>query len=137
MAYWLMKSEPNVYPWQRLQREGRGVWDDVRNYQANNNLKAMRIGDLAFFYHSNIGREVVGIMKIVKEWYPDPKDETGRFGLVDVAPVQAFDHPVTLAMIKGDPELQSMALIRQSRLSVSPVLEAEWKRIVAKTLPAA
>lgn len=130
MAYWLMKSEPDVYPWERLIREKRAAWDGVRNYQANNNMKAMAVGDEAFFYHSNEGREIVGIMRIVKTWYPDPADETGRFGLVDVAPVTAFAKPVTLATIKGEPSLQSMAFVRQGRLSVSPVTSTEWKKIL-------
>lgn len=130
MAYWLMKSEPDVYPWERLIREKRAAWDGVRNYQANNNMKAMAVGDEAFFYHSNEGREIVGIMRIVKTWYPDPADETGRFGLVDVAPVSAFAKPVTLATIKGEPSLQSMAFVRQGRLSVSPVTSTEWKKIL-------
>jgi predicted RNA-binding protein with PUA-like domain len=130
MAYWLMKSEPDVYAWERLQREKRAAWDGVRNYQANNNMKAMKVGDLAFFYHSNVGKEIVGIMKIVKTWYPDPADETGRFGLVDVAPVEALEKPVGLAAIKEDKPLEKMAFVRQGRLSVSPVTESEWKRIL-------
>ena len=130
MAYWLMKSEPSVYPWERLVKEGRAGWDGVRNYQANNNMKAMKLGDQAFFYHSNEGKEIVGIMKIVKLWYPDPKDETGRFGMVGVAPVKALNTPVGLASIKEAKALAQMAFVRQGRLSVSPVTETEWKIIL-------
>ena len=129
MAYWLMKSEPSVYPWSRLVKEGRSSWDGVRNYQANNNMKAMQVGDQAFFYHSNEDRAIVGIMKIIKLWHLDPSDETGRFGMVDVAPVTALDTPVSLASIKQNPKLAAMALLRQSRLSVSPVTKDEWDEI--------
>jgi len=127
MPYWLMKSEPSVYPWSQLVKDKRTSWSGVRNYQANNNMKAMQIGDEAFFYHSNDDRAIVGIMKIVKRWHPDPSDETGRFGMVDVAPVRALDQPVTLAAIKTEPRLGQMALLKQSRLSVSPVTQGEWK----------
>ncbi|MDE2028984.1 MAG: EVE domain-containing protein [Alphaproteobacteria bacterium] len=130
MSYWLMKSEPDVYPWTRLVKEKRAPWDGVRNYQANNNMKAMRIGDEAFFYHSNEGREVVGIMKIAKLWRPDPSDESGKFGMVEVVPVEALPRPVTLAEIKANPLLRDMALVRQGRLSVSPVAKAEWRAIL-------
>ena len=130
MAYWLMKSEPDVYSWERLVKEGRTAWNGVRNYLANNNMKAMKIGDQAFFYHSNTDRAIIGIMKIVKTWHPDPTDETGRFGMVDVAPVRALPQPVTLAVIKEIPALKQMAFVRQGRLSVSPVTEAEWKKVL-------
>ncbi len=129
MAYWLMKSEPDVYGWDTLVRDKRAPWTDVRNYQARNNMKAMKKGDQCFFYHSNIGKEIVGIMEVVKEHYPDPKDE--RFVLVDVKPVKKFDTPVTLATIKANDKLQDIALIRQSRLSVMPITAAEWKTILA------
>lgn len=130
MAYWLMKSEPSVYPWSQLVKEKRASWSGVRNYQANNNMKAMRIGDEAFFYHSNEERAIVGIMKIVKLWHPDPSDDTGRFGMVDVAPVRALEKPVTLATIKAARGgLEKMAFLRQSRLSVSPVTLDEWRAI--------
>ena len=121
MAYWLMKSEPDAYSWAQLVKDERTGWSGVRNFQANNNMKAMKIGDQAFFYHSNIGRAIVGIMKIVKEWYPDPSDKSGRFGMVDVAPVRALKKPVTLAEIKAEPALAQMTLLRQGRLSVSAV----------------
>ena len=132
MAYWLMKSEPSVYPWSRLISEKRSAWDGVRNYQANNNMKAMHLGDQAFFYHSNEQRAIVGIMKIVRLWHPDPGDETGRFGMVDVAPVKSLLRPVTLQEIKQAEPLAGMALLRQSRLSVSPVTTGEWAFILAQ-----
>ena len=128
--YWLMKSEPSVYPWSQLVKDKRTGWSGVRNYQANNNMKAMQIGDEAFFYHSNEGKEIVGIMKIVGLWYLDPADETGKFGMVDVAPAKALKNPVTLAAIKSHPFLSKMALVRQGRLSVSPVTPDEWREIV-------
>lgn len=126
-SHWLMKSEPDVFGWDDLVKKKIAAWDDVRNYQARNNMMAMKRGDLCFFYHSNIGREVVGVMKIVREHYPDPADP--RFVLVDVAPVEKFATPVTLAAIKAHPNLQNIALIRQSRLSVMPIAAAEWKVI--------
>ncbi len=132
MAYWLMKSEPSAYSWDQLVKDKRTSWSGVRNYLANNNMKAMKIGDEAFFYHSNEDRAIVGIMKIVKLWHHDPSDETGRFGMVGVAPVSALTKPVTLAMIKADKALKGMQLLRQSRLSVSAVTEKEWKLIVNK-----
>ncbi|KAA0598022.1 putative RNA-binding protein with PUA-like domain [Azospirillum lipoferum] len=129
MAYWLLKSEPFKYSWDRMVADGRTHWDGVRNYQASNNLKAMEVGDRAFFYHSNEGLEIVGIVEIVRTYYPDPGDEAGRFGMVDVAPVMPVKTPVTLKQIKADPLLQSMALVRQSRLSVCPVSDDEWARV--------
>lgn len=129
MAYWLVKSEPFKYSWDRMVADGRTHWDGVRNYQASNNLKAMEVGDRAFFYHSNEGLEIVGIVEIVRAYYPDPSDESGRFGMVDVAPVMPVKTPVTLKQIKADPQLQSMALVRQSRLSVCPVTDDEWARV--------
>lgn len=129
MAYWLLKSEPFKYSWDRMVADGRTHWDGVRNYQASNNLKAMEVGDRTFFYHSNEGLEIVGIVEIVRTYYPDPSDESGRFGMVDVAPVMPVKTPVTLKQIKADPLLQSMALVRQSRLSVCPVSEEEWARV--------
>lgn len=130
MPYWLMKSEPDVYPWTQLVKDKRTSWSGVRNYQANNNMKAMRVGDEAFFYHSGEERAMVGIMKVVKLWHPDPEDETGRFGMVDVAPVRAFSQPVTLDDAKKDPILKHMAFIRQSRLSVSPITKKEWTKVL-------
>lgn len=129
MAHWLMKSEPSVYSWDRLVKDKRTQWDGVRNALASNNMKAMKKGDRAFFYHSNEGLEIVGIMEIVREFYPDPKDESGKFGMVDVKPVMPLKTPVTLKAIKAEPKLQDLPLVRMSRLSVSPVDEASWKLI--------
>lgn len=130
MAYWLVKSEPHKYSWDDLVRDGLTVWDGVRNHTAAINLRTMKIGDRAFFYHSNEGKEIVGIVEIVREHYLDPKDASARFPAVDVAPVEALANPVTLAAIKADPALADMELIRQSRLSVAPVRDAEWTRIL-------
>lgn len=129
MNYWLVKSEPVKYAWDQLVKDKKTFWNGVRNYQASNNLKAMKKGDRAFFYHSNEGLEIVGICEIVKEYYPDHTDESGRFGMVDVAPVMPLKKPVTLAEIKTTPELEDIALIRQSRLSVMPITPAQWKKI--------
>ena len=129
MARWLVKSEPVKYSWDRMVADGRTHWDGVRNHQASNNLKAMKTGDRAFFYHSNEGLEVVGVVEVVKEYYPDPSDASGRFGMVDVAPVVPVKTPVTLKQMKADPLLENMALVRQSRLSVCPVTDAEWTRV--------
>jgi predicted RNA-binding protein with PUA-like domain len=132
MQYWLMKSEPDVYPWSRLVADGRGHWDGVRNHQAARNLRSMKVGDRAFFYHSNIGKEIVGTMEVARTWYPDHTDPTGKWGMVDVVPLAAARTPLTLADIKADPALAGMALLRQSRLSVGPVTAAEWKHICAR-----
>ncbi|MFN8720608.1 MAG: EVE domain-containing protein [Rhodospirillales bacterium] len=128
MAHWLLKSEPFKYAWDRLVADGRTHWDGVRNHQAALNLKAMAVGDRAFFYHSNEGLEIVGICEIVRTAYPDPSDPAGRFVMVDVAPVVPVKTPVTLKQIKADPLLSGMALVRQSRLSVCPVTPEEWAR---------
>lgn len=129
MAYWLVKSEPYKWSWDDHVAMGVEHWDGVRNYQASNNMKAMRIGDRSFFYHSNEGKEIVGIVEVVKEYYPDHTDESGRFGMVDFKAISPMPTPVTLAQIKSDPALQDMALIKQSRLSVCPVTEEEWAHI--------
>jgi predicted RNA-binding protein with PUA-like domain len=126
MAYWLLKSEPAKYSWEQMQKDGRTHWDGVRNFQAANNLRAMQEGDQAFFYHSNEGKEIVGIVKIVRTFYSDPSDPTGKFGMVDVAPVRALPRPVPLTEMKGVPELSGFSLLRQSRLSVCPVSDTEW-----------
>ena len=134
MAYWLMKSEPSSYSWDDLVRDGGTEWDGVRNNAARLHLKAMKKGDEAFFYHSNIGKECVGIMEITEESFPDPTAEKGSpWVVVRVAPVRALAHPVTLAAIKADPKLADMDLIRQSRLSVGRVTPAEWKHILKKS----
>lgn len=131
MAYWLVKSEPFKYSWDRFVTDGRTHWDGVRNYQASNNLKAMKVGDRAFFYHSNEGLEIVGVAEVVGEYYPDPSDPSGRFGMVDLKPVMPVRTPVTLKQMKADPALAEMALIRQSRLSVCPVSDQEWRHACA------
>jgi predicted RNA-binding protein with PUA-like domain len=129
MNHWLMKSEPDVWSWQQQLEKGVEGWSGVRSYQAANNLKAMREGDLAFFYHSNIGKEIVGIVEIVREAYPDATDASGRFVMVDVKAVEGFERPVGLAEIKQDPALKEMALLKYARLSVQPVTAAEWQYI--------
>ncbi len=129
MAYWLLKSEPVKYSWDRMVADGRTHWDGVRNFQAAANMKAMKEGDRAFFYHSNEGKEIVGIVEIVRNFYPDPADPGGKFGLVDIAPLRPVGRAVTLTEMKATPELAGMALIRQSRLSVCPVSDAEWATI--------
>jgi predicted RNA-binding protein with PUA-like domain len=131
MRYWLLKSEPSAYSWDQLVKDGRTNWSGVRNFQAANNLKAMKTGDKAFFYHSNEGLDIVGIVEIVKEAYPDPTDKQGRFAMVDVRPLQPVKTPVTLAAIKAEPKLADLALVKQSRLSVVPVAAEEW-RIICK-----
>lgn len=133
MQYWLIKSEPFKYSWDQFVKDKRTHWNGVRNYQAANNLKAMKVGDRAFFYHSNEGLDIVGIAEVVKTAYPDPSDETGKFVMVDVKPVQAAQTPLTLAAIKADPKLAEMQLIKQSRLSVSAVTAAEAKHIAKLT----
>ncbi|OZI05177.1 ubiquinol-cytochrome C reductase [Siphonobacter sp. BAB-5385] len=130
MNFWLVKSEPFKYSWNDFVKEKRGVWDGVRNFQARNNLKAMAVGDLVLFYHSNEGKEIVGIAKVVREAYPDPTTEDDRWVVVDLEPVEKLPRSVTLETIKADTRLQNIALIRQSRLSVSPVRPEEFDIIV-------
>ena len=127
--YWLMKSEPEAYSYDRLVEEGRTIWDGVRNYRARNNLQAMRVGEEALFYHSVSDKEIVGIVKIATAGLADPKDETGKWAAVEIEPVRKFDRPVTLAAIKGEQSLQDCELLRQSRLSVAEISPAEWKKI--------
>lgn len=129
--YWLMKSEPDAYSWDDLVAEGEGTWDGVRNYRARNNLAAMEKGDRAFFYHSNIGKEIVGIVEISVTGIADPSDDTGKWAAVKVKPVEKLEKPVSLKDIKAEPELQDIELIRQSRLSVAEISAAEWKKILA------
>ncbi len=126
MAYWLFKSEPGAWSWEDQVQAGTAEWDGVRNYQADNNMKAMKVGDRGFFYHSVKAREIVGVVEIVREHYPDPTDPSGRFGMVDVRALTPVESPVTLAAIKAEPALAGMALVRQSRLSVTPVSDEEW-----------
>ena len=131
MAYGLFKSEPGAWSWDDQVRDGVAEWDGVRNYQANNNMLAMRLGDKAFFYHSVNEKRIVGVIEVVKEHYLDPTDRSGRFGMVDVKAVRAVKTPVTLADMKANPRLENLALLRQSRLSVAPVGDREWKIICA------
>jgi len=130
MAYWLVKSEPSVYSWQQFFKDKSTCWEGVRNFSARLNLRAMKKGDQVFFYHSNEGVEIVGIAKVVKEAYPDPTAKEGDWSAVDLAPVKSFKKPVTLALIKAQKSLSSMALVRISRLSVSPVTDKEWNTII-------
>ncbi|MSO93454.1 MAG: EVE domain-containing protein [Rhodospirillales bacterium] len=129
MACWLVKSEPGAWSWEDHVKKGVQGWEGVRNFQAANNMKAMKKGDRAFFYHSGEERRILGIVEVVKEYHADPTDESGRFGMVDFKAGQAFKTPVTLADIKADKRLQHLALLRQSRLSVQPVDDAAWKII--------
>jgi len=129
MAYWLLKSEPSSYSWDQLVADGRTHWNGVRNAQALNNLRAMKPGDRAFFYHSNEGKEIVGIAEIIKEAYPDPSDKTGKFVCVDIKADKPLKTPVTMAAIKADKKLADMALVKYSRLSVQPVTSEEWKAV--------
>lgn len=133
MAYWLMKSEPGTWSWEEQKKEGpKGAeWDGVRNYQARNNMRAMKMGDLAFFYHSIGEKACVGIVKIVVEAHPDTTDTTGKWECVDVAAVADLPRPVSLDEIKAAPGLQDMVLVNNSRLSVQPVTAAEWKAVCA------
>jgi predicted RNA-binding protein with PUA-like domain len=131
MAYWLIKSEPEAFSWEQQVAHGVEPWTGVRNHAAKLNLKAMRVGDRAFFYHSNTGKEVVGIVEVAREAYPDPTAEDGEWVCVDMRAVGPLSRPVTLAQMKADPALEGLALIRQSRLSVSPVSEAHWQHICA------
>jgi predicted RNA-binding protein with PUA-like domain len=127
MQYWLFKSEPGTWSWDDQVKKGVEHWNGVRNYQANNNMKAMKIGDRGFFYHSVDEKRIVGVVEVVKEHYPDHTDETGRFGMVDIKAIESVKTPVTLADIKAEPRLADLALVRQSRLSVVPIGKDEWK----------
>ncbi len=128
MAHWLLKSEPDSWSWEQMVAAGRtGThWNGVRNHVAKNHMKAMRLGDQVFFYHSNEGKAVVGIVEVIKLYYPDPSDESGRFGMVDVRAVKPVPKPVELAAIKAEARLKDMILVNNSRLSVQPVTDAEW-----------
>lgn len=129
-SYWLIKSEPSVYAFNQLKKDGETSWDGVRNFEARNNLRAMKKGDLAFFYHSNEGKEIVGIAKVVKEAYQDRTTDED-WSAVDFAPVKALAVPVTLAQAKADKLLSQMALVRRGRISVTPVTPAEFERVLA------
>lgn len=130
MKYWLVKSEPHKYSWEKFNEDGRTFWDGVRNYQARNNLREMKEGDLALFYHSNEGKEVVGIAKIVKEAYQDPTTDDTNWVVVELEPVEALKKPVTLAQIKADPMLKDIQLIKLSRLSVASIKPEEFDHIL-------
>ena len=127
MQYWLFKSEPGAWSWKDQVEADIAEWDGVRNYQANNNMKEMNTGDRGFFYHSVNEKQIVGIVEVVKEHYPDSTDKSGRFGMVDVKALFPVKTPVTLADIKAEPQLADLALVKQSRLSVVPVGKKEWK----------
>lgn len=133
MAHWLYKSEPDVWSWDDQVRAGDAgtFWDGVRNHLANNHMKTMAVGERGFFYHSNEGKAVVGVVEVVKAWAPDPKDESGRFGAVSLRAVASLRHPVGLAVIKADERLAEMVLVKNSRLSVQPVTDAEWDAILS------
>ncbi len=133
MAYWLMKSEPATWSWAQQKAEGRAgaEWDGVRNFQARGNMRKMRKGDLAFFYHSGEERSVVGIVKVVREAHPDSTDPIGQWECVDVAALRALPRPVSLAEVKAEPKLKSMVLVTNSRLSVQPVSDPEWRKVCA------
>ena len=130
MNYWLLKSEPDAWSWDNQVKEGASMWDGVRNYQARNNLKEMKKNDLCFFYHSVTEKSIVGIVKVVKEYYPDPTDKTGRFVVVDVKATKKLKNPVSLDQIKENSKLKDIALVKQSRLSVMPLKKAEWDIII-------
>lgn len=128
MAYWLMKSEPDAFSWDDLLRDGKTEWDGVRSAEAARNLRAMAPGDEALLYHSNVGLEAVGIMKVTRAWQPEGPD--GKWASVEVKPAEALPRPVTLKAMKAEPRLAEMKMIRQSRLSVSPVRDTEWQVIL-------
>ena len=129
MAHWLLKSEPSVWSWEQQVKAGaKGThWNGVRNHLAKQQLMAMRLRDQAFFYHSNEGKEIVGIVEVIKLFYPDPSDTTGKFGMVDVRAVKPLKTPVTLAQVKETPALAKMSLVTSMRLSVQPVTDEEWR----------
>lgn len=134
MNYWLVKSEPETYSWDDFVKKGRDHWDGVRNYQARNNLKAMKVGDLAFFYHSVNEKAVVGIAKVVREYYQDPTTDDPNWVVVDLEPVEKLKKPVTLAQIKSDPMMSDFLLVRNPRLSVMPVKKEIYDAIMTKSL---
>ncbi len=130
MNYWLVKSEPDAYSWQRFIKEGKTMWEGVRNYQARNNLKEMKKGDLVLFYHSVSEKRVMGIARVTKEHYPDPTTGDDRWVVVDLVPESALDRPVTLKEIKADPRLENIALVKQARISVMPLQREAFDAIV-------
>jgi predicted RNA-binding protein with PUA-like domain len=130
MKHWLVKSEPVKYSWEKFNKEGRTFWDGVRNYQARNNLKLMKAGDLVMWYHSNDGKEIVGIARVVKEFYQDPTTEDPNWVVVDLEPVESLKKPITLEQIKADERLKDIGLVRQGRLSVMALKREEFDRIL-------
>ncbi|MBM3632963.1 MAG: EVE domain-containing protein [Alphaproteobacteria bacterium] len=130
MQYWLIKTEPSTWSWNDQVTKKTTLWDGVRNYQASNNLKAMKMGDHCFFYHSVSDRQIVGIVEVIRTYHPDPSDETGRFGMVEVKAVRALKNPVSLDVIKNEPRLAHLSLVRQSRLSVMPIDKPAWTLIL-------
>ena len=130
MKYWLVKSEPYKYSWDNLVKDGWTFWDGVRNYGARNNMRSMEVGDLVLYYHSNEGKEIVGYARVIKEAYPDPTIDDDRWSAVDIEPVEALKNPVTLKSIKADDFLSEMVLVKQGRLSVSPVTKEQFERVL-------
>jgi len=130
MNHWLVKSEPFKYSWEKFNKDGRTFWDGVRNYQARNNLKAMKEGDLVLFYHSNEGKNIVGIAKVVKEFYQDPTTSDPNWVVVDLSPVESLKNPVSLEQIKAEKSLKDISLVRQGRLSVMPLKAEEFDKIL-------
>lgn len=130
MNHWLVKSEPFKYSWDKFNEDGRTFWDGVRNYQARNNLKGMKMGDLVLFYHSNEGKNVVGIAKVVREFYQDPTTDDANWVVVDLSPVESLKNPVSLEQIKAEESLKDISLIRQGRLSVMPLKATEFDKIL-------
>ena len=130
MKYWLLKTEPDAWSWDNQVKGGESMWDGVRNYQARNNLKEMKKNDLCFFYHSVTEKNIVGIVKVVKEYYPDPTDKTGRFVAVDVKATKKLKNPISLDQIKENSKLKDIALVKQSRLSVMPLTKKMWDEII-------
>ena len=130
MNYWLVKSEPEKYSWEQFNKDGHAVWDGVRNFAARNNLRAMKAGDLVFFYHSNEGKDIVGIAKVIKESYQDPTTDDTNWLVVDLAPVEPLKNTVSLAQIKAEPALTGIELVRLGRLSVSAVKKEEFDKIL-------
>jgi predicted RNA-binding protein with PUA-like domain len=128
---WLVKQEPDTYAWSALVADGKTAWTGVRNFQARNNLRAMKAGDFVLYYHSNIGKEIVGVAKVVREAYADPTADEGDWSCVDLAPAKPLKQPVTLEQLKADAATKDMPLIRQSRLSVMPVAETVFRRVLA------
>jgi predicted RNA-binding protein with PUA-like domain len=133
MAYWLFKSEPSTWSWeQQLAAGAKGTfWNGVRNHLAKQQMMAMQLGERGFFYHSNEEKAIVGVVEVIKGYYPDPTDPSGKFGMVDVRAVKPLERKVTLAQIKAEPRLANMALVKNSRLSVQPVTENEWRIVMA------